>query len=1813
MKKWSRLTALVLAFAIVLSTVSGALAQIEIDHGEFQTWVADTKEAEGLSGVISIDEGGDVLVAPSTFTGELNQGPLYTSESTQNLSAYAQGSAPTVDVALGQYSKVELAAPSAGQWQVYLSAADLWVNITGETGSTFALTYAKVKGMIDADGAAKIRCLMGENATETVNVTVRYEDAAVVVNSTATVSQPMVMSARTVAADAQAEGEVKETYSVIINYVFADGEQAANPWTAKVVAGSPVSQTVVSPAVLGYTPDQASVDINIENIAADTKYTVTYSAALVQYKVRHYQQNLNDNDYTLVTEDIKKGYTDSAVGEDLETTYTGFYALLYDESTEIAADSSTVVEIYYDRYYFLMSFDLDGGYGDDCEPIYARFGAAVSAGTPTKAGYTFAGWKNAESGAVYTVDNFPHQTMPAMNTKFVAQWTAGNTTYDVVFWYENANDDGYSQAGVLQDQAGVAGAVVNGATYQNSNFTGKDGTHFTYSHADENVVLEGDGSTVVNVYFSRNVYTLTFIADGTCGLEEHTHTNCQKICGLTEHEHSCSVCCDASSHVHLFSSPNTNKCPYGYEHSHGASCYSCGKTQHTHTNNCSNSSRQNTVKVISAKYEENISQYFPIVSSNGKTYTGYEWDDTGSTYSYVLQTLDVMPGTNVTFNGSLRGTDCVIYYYVEVVEGESLDGLTTRTFNGKTYKLFKSVEHSFNFITYSEEYHPIEGFSRSRSNADPSFGSDNEANLGSAGNGYDHVNYLYYNRESYILTFSNVGSIVSGKGGTVQYEAPLKKYEFEPDYPSTFEPNAYVFEGWYESPFFGDTKVDFEKATMPASDVTLYARWVPKNHNVNIYLTEDLDTDNKVGATQVVAHRETATNPYPDVNNPPKHPASDLYQFVGWFYMDGETEKAFDFSMPVTQDLDLYAKWSSNTLIEYTIHYAVENKDGTLTYIAEDTTGSGLAGTTKTFPAKAGEELNEGYQSGYFPTTNSHSLTLDIVDLKNNEYTFIYVPKEELPYKVLYLEYDGNDVYDGTEKQLHDPKTDKTRDAIITETFEPVTGYMPDAYQKRLVLSANEAENVIIFWYTKDAVHAPVQIIHYIQNAEGDGNSIYQESTDLNGVIDQSYSTNVLNITGFDYDRATANGVAVEDVNGKVTGTVTENGLILELYYVREVHPYEFQFLEQGTNKELADPVTGVARYGSQVTQNAKTIPGYKRVSEEAQAITIQIEDGATAVKNVRIFYYVEEEVLIQYVAVGPEGVTNFGTVTPTSNTIGAVNGPEPRSLADANDPTYKFVGWFTNPECTIPVNSAWLSGTVENDQQVIKPQKQDHDNDAATAAIYVGAIYYAKFEYNVGKLKVTKQASAQTTNDTVPENAEFTFTLSGVEWDSVKYPYTVYNKGENADTVASSGELTSSNKTFTLKNEQYVIIENLLHGANATVTETNSDEYYTTWDPTKVANLTADDSLSGTTTIQAGNNPVELTCYNVYRAQVGNLTINKTLQDSTFTADSLEKLQLTFTVMTDKDLSKWSINPADALVNTANKTITYVMTLENGAHSGEVTFQNLPIGDYTVTESAIALTKDGTALTYKTYTKSIADDGAAVKVEKGKTAKVEVINTASGTIAELPVTKAWVDNEYVKYRSAVTMHLSATVEDDTTPVYTDIVLDGIVDDVEAEAWTGKWKNLPMFDTKGNEIIYTVSEVAAPVHYSMTSIEGDNSGWTVTNTINVGKLVITKSGMLPDESAIFVVNIGDKIHHVVLSGVDDRGTAVSAVIGQIPDGSSYSVVEDGDWTKFYDQTNKDNESGTIDAGEMEVASFDNKKDDQWLHDEDFKKNVFGNK
>lgn len=1339
------------------------------------------------------------------------------------------------------------------QWQIQVGG-DVWANIAGATGAELEVGYALVANLLYG-GTANIRCRVTGAAEEPVysnTVTVQITDetpvsapaqapkAPTVISEAEPVGEPVIIPPQTVeetpAPDAAPandltvnvapaaladpapvndpapsnDGEDEDddkvlpaTYTISVSYVFGDGvrkgQQAAPMWSATVPEGNTFIQTVHSPVILGYNADQPKVDINTV-VDKDITYTVLFYAAKVDFKVNHYWQNADDDNYTLHETVTKQGLTGEMVGDHLENTYDGFIALLYEASSEVLADGSTVIDIYYDREYFLMNFNLDGGFG--VEPIYARYGAAIGdIGTPKKTGYTFAGWT--QDGAT-TVE--PAKTMPFKGTSYKAMWTIGDSAkVTVVVWGENPDDEGYS-------------------FYKNAEITAKPG---------ETLKLDNLQGQLI------------------CGKEEHTHSaacglNCQHTHDLTcyglssnaksvnpnnsgdgdaatHFENKCNECKDGnklftnlkSGSVCYYKDVRNNYGRYNeyfwlylngkyyklsadqynalkgsagesiqhgrdtyaiYEanatkcgHTHDASCSICDKEEHTHTSACyyntsfmDNPELWKMVKsdeitvaadgtsimnvyydrveftlhfreaysssddygIIKAKWGANIQARFKQKCDDAGTSNWSEKTNAGGPWTSYM---DIMPTKDMKFYANTEGYGTsTAYYYVEGLDG-------------KDELFYKNTSNGTGYTVTVEEFIEIKGFT---------FNAKRSAKVGDSFNGAK----FYYTRNSYQLEFFNYNATVAGKSATVKYEAPLNGYDFTPDYPSGMEPNAYIFDGWYTTAgCYEGSEADLSSMTMPAANVILYAKWSPKNHTVRTFRTE-ADLNGNPMDTRTVQHGKI-------VENPPEKPTNGKYEFVGWFYKttdaDGnEVEKAFDFSMPVDRDLDLYAKWRSNTPVNYNVRYVLE---GTETEIAPATTGSALAGSTKNFVAKTGDLLDEGYKEHYFPKVPVYPMTLEIDG--TNEYKFEYVNIENVKYTVRYLDRTTGKSVVGTNGVTATDEEKTSSKAIVTEPYKRVKGYMPDAYQKQLVLSANAEDNVLIFWYVKDPNHAPVQITHWVQNANGNGYTIYQTSTDLNARIGEEYPATPLDIPGFVYNENPANPV---DGNPPLASDVlTADGLSLNLYYDRILYPYEFRFLEYGTTNPVAEPVSGTARYQDKVTQEAKTVPGYTLVegTKNPQTITIAMEEGTAAVNNVRTFYYVAETVNISYRIVGP---TDCGSLDNyQDNTVKVIDGTVIGSTPTASA-GFKFVGWFKDEACTETgkVEASWVSA----DNQLTPGKTKNYGTQETPAMGYEAATYYAKFEYDVADLSITKQGYNE-----IDGMQSFIFTVTGPEGFSKK------------------------------------------------------------------------------------------------------------------------------------------------------------------------------------------------------------------------------------------------------------------------------------------------------------------------------------------------------------------------------------------------------------------------------------------------------------
>lgn len=1195
-------------------------------------------------------------------------------------------------VVLPQDEKITLTVDeNAGKqlrWQICADKSSaLWVNISGQTKNFLTLSYAMVGSLLDRSGTTYVRCVADGKISTEVKVTLSYSVREPAASAKEPVRKAPVLKGVN-------PGDLT-SYTIKVEYVYSDGTPAYEPYIANIEAGGSFTDTVKFPPVVGYlayfgeaAEPSTEYKIDIPEVNENVTYKVTYKPTKVNFSIHHYEQNILDDNYQFHTTTHREGLTGTPVGKDLEILIDGFTPLWYDDSVLIAADGSTEIEIRYERNYYLFLFDLDGGYG--VEPVYTRYGATVSVNRPTKPGYVFDGWELTSCGkqvdqmveatAVqkekYDLNN-SSVTLPDMNLKYTAKWKEQQTTYTVVYWAENADDDGYSYLSSKKVGA-MSASTVSGADDYN---TWDEKKYFTYNSekTDKNKIVEGDGSTVVNVYYKRKTYTLTF-----------KNGDVRITCGKVEHTHSSDTCCDKTHNrscngYGIIGRCNTKNCPVGYEHEHTtggwvtSSCYEYSDLK------------------ITAKYQQDIHQNFPIKDGNKTIWWTVPSGCTTFEPGNELGSIDTMPGENITFSDAGSTNATWLWYYVETINGATGDV----DYSGKNFKLYKKINcDGTSVLTYKEEFHGIKGFTQWKS--DPTFNSDGQATQ-------KDNNYFYYSRQSFNLKFYNYNAEVSGKGGSVQYEAPLNGYDFEPEYPKDMELNAYVFAGWYTTPgCYDDSKFDLATAKMPASDLTLYAKWAPKTHTVRIYekYAADFSTETPIDEQQVL-HGNYA--------KAPGEMSLGSYTFNGWFYMDGTEKKAFDINyMPVNKDLDIFAEWSSNEPVLYTIRYVDENGNK----IAEPTIGSALAGTSKTFIAKGGSELYADYQKGYFPETNSHTILMNIDG--GNEFTFKYVKKDKVPFTVRYLE-------KGTGAELIAEKNAESDAAVITETFEQKAGYMPDAYQKRLVLSANPNENVLTFWYTKDENHAYYIITHWVQNLDDDGYTEYR-SIQGPGEIGIEITETPLTLTGFNYNSG----------KSKASGTLTAVGLVLDLYYDRIEYTYTVRYLEYDTEKVLHDEKTSDVkyRYGKVVTENAIDIPGYTLVGEATKALTIRDKD------NVITFYYAEKQVSVKYVPVpADKGVLSIG-----SETVGAKTGTPNGSTPTANS-GYRFVGWFTDEACTNPVPAEW----VGPDNKLV-PQKN-------AEGLYDAATYYAKFESSLTTLNIRK-----TGFDAADAGTTFIFRIKGTD-----------------------------------------------------------------------------------------------------------------------------------------------------------------------------------------------------------------------------------------------------------------------------------------------------------------------------------------------------------------------------------------------------------------------------------------------------------------
>ena len=159
-----------------------------------------------------------------------------------------------------------------------------------------------------------------------------------------------------------------------------------------------------------------------------------------------------------------------------------------------------------------ITFKSDGG--SVTEPVFVRTGETTTKPEdPVRAGYAFAGWYEDEA----CTKAFSFGGELSANVTLYAKWDAVRVNYTVLYWQENADDDGYSlkESEVRQGLSGTLTEASASKSYKG------------FSASTRKLVVQqtiaGDGSTVVHVYYDRNIYTVKFMRNGRA-IEELTIT-----------------------------------------------------------------------------------------------------------------------------------------------------------------------------------------------------------------------------------------------------------------------------------------------------------------------------------------------------------------------------------------------------------------------------------------------------------------------------------------------------------------------------------------------------------------------------------------------------------------------------------------------------------------------------------------------------------------------------------------------------------------------------------------------------------------------------------------------------------------------------------------------------------------------------------------------------------------------------------------------------------------------------------------------------------------------------------------------------------------------------------------------------------------------------------------------------------------------------------------------------------------------------------------------------------------------------------------
>ncbi len=752
-----------------------------------------------------------------------------------------------------------------------------------------------------------------------------------------------------------------------------------------------------------------------------------------------------------------------------------------------------------------ITFESDGG--SYVAPQFVRSGESCKAPSdPTKPGYDFVGWYTDEE----TNDKFEFGNTLSDNPTLYAKWTPSNrVSYTVIHWWENANDDGYSFH-ERETKYGKVGdpTIATAKTYSitDKSLTGQSITRKNVfsPQAIEQQTIKNDGSTIVNIYYKRAEYKLSF------GYYQWNvlWTEWKEIASITK------------------------------------------------------------------KYGENISS-----SEWPKNGSQANWKiDNSEKYIAYLSTMP-LDGGRLT-RTSDEGGENTATYYVETLNGSESGAICVDNRWFIVHHYDKTKGTSGNTVGPEDRY-AITGF-------------EPISNLGTqVGKKYKNAKF-YYSRSSYDIVYVNTGAKDNDKH-TVSYkfEAPISDAG---NYKPTTTPagkDGYIFDGWYDAPA-GGSRFDFTNKTMPAQNITVYAKWVAPVHKVEFVVennTVDAYTKDNVPHNSTISDLPT-----------PKSSTGDT--FLGWVDANG---KPFHPSTKITGDLKLYAKFGNKS--GYSVTYVTAEGSSSVTddkLYAEGAYATVRDGASTAPAGKVFLYWTDG-NTVYYPNskvTINGNVTLTAVygdtaqpvsityhsNFNDASKTYDTLANNE---KITVMGYSATDLPD---REGYTFAGWNTNPNGTGDTFAAGTDARVD----------NDGENHLYAQWTINQYNYTVQ--YYYDGQINDSQTV-TSSADFESTI-STYPDKKL--PGYKLEKTE---------NFPLTISATAENNVIKVYYVKDSFGYTIEYYYDGQIND-SQTVTSSADFESTIsTYPDKNLPGYKLEKTENFPLTI----SATAENNVIKVYYVTD------------------------------------------------------------------------------------------------------------------------------------------------------------------------------------------------------------------------------------------------------------------------------------------------------------------------------------------------------------------------------------------------------------------------------------------------------------------------------------------------------------------------------------------------------------------------------------------------------------